>query len=58
MTDDEYPPRAAAEIPEWELEEMVRDVIGSGMRSDIAERALLWLEQRIQAYNRFRGTLQ
>ena len=56
--DDEYPPRAAADISEWELEEMVRDVIGQTMRRDIADRALAWLDQRIDAYRRLHGTLQ
>ena len=34
--------RKAEDIPEWELEEMIRDVIRQG--ADIAERALAWLE--------------
>jgi hypothetical protein len=58
MADDEYAPRPANEIPEWELEEMVRVVIAHGMRSDIADRALAWLDQRIDAYKRLHGTLQ
>jgi hypothetical protein len=58
MADDEYPPRHASEIPEWELEEMIRVVIAHGMRSDIADRALSWLDQRIDAYKRLHGTLQ
>jgi hypothetical protein len=33
-------PRNAAEIPEWELEEMIRDVIEQTMRRDIADSAL------------------
>ena len=37
---------------------MIRDVIGSNFRPDIADRALLWLEQRIQAHNRLHETLQ
>jgi hypothetical protein len=32
MADDEYAPRAAADNPEWELEEMIRDIIGSNFR--------------------------
>jgi len=51
MTDDEDKPRPASEIPEWEIEEMIRDVIGLGMRSDIAERALAWLDLRVDAYS-------
>jgi hypothetical protein len=43
--DSELIPRKAAEIPEWELEEMVRDVITQAMRADIAERALAWLDR-------------
>jgi hypothetical protein len=58
MTGEAYPPRVAAEIPEWEFEEMVRDVIGQTMRRDIADRALLWLDRRIDAYKRLHGTLQ
>jgi len=53
-----YAPRPAAEIPEWELEEMIQDVIGQTLRPDIAARALTWLQQRIEAYNRLHGTLQ
>jgi hypothetical protein len=46
MNDDsELIPRKAAEIPEWELEEMIRDVITQAMRADIAERALAWLDR-------------
>ena len=46
MNDDSEPiPRKAAEIPEWELEEMIRDVITQAMRADIAERALAWLDR-------------
>jgi hypothetical protein len=58
MTDDEYPLRHASEIPEWEIEEMVRDVIEQTMRRDIADRALLWLDLRVDAYKRLNGTLQ
>jgi hypothetical protein len=58
MADDEYAPRPAAEIPEWELEEMIRDVIKQTMRYDIADRALAWLDQRIDGYKRLHGTLQ
>lgn len=57
MTDDEQP-RTAADIPEWELEEMIRDAIGQALRRDIADRALTWLDQRIEAYKRLHGTLQ
>jgi hypothetical protein len=57
MTDEEQP-RAAVEIPEWELEEMIREVIAQTMRSDIADRALAWLDQRIDAYMRLHGMLQ
>jgi hypothetical protein len=40
VADDEYPPRHASGFPEWEIEEMIRDVIGQTMRSDIADRVL------------------
>jgi hypothetical protein len=55
---DEYTPRPASEIPEWKLEEMIRLAIEQTMRSDIADRALAWLDQRIDAYNRLHGSLQ
>ena len=58
MADDEYPLRHASEIPEWEIEEMIRDVIGYNFRPDIADKALAWLDQRIDAYKRLHGTLQ
>ena len=58
MTGDEYKPPHAAEIPEWELEEMIRHVIGLGMRSDIADRALAWLDLRVDAYKRLYSNLQ
>ena len=45
--DDEYKSRHASEIPEWELEGMIRDVIQQTMRKDIAERALAWLDERL-----------
>jgi hypothetical protein len=45
--DDEYRPRAADEIPEWELEEMIREVLQQTMRADIAERALAWLDKHL-----------
>jgi hypothetical protein len=46
MNDDsELIQRKAEDIPEWELEEMIRDVIHQGMRADIAERALAWLDR-------------
>jgi len=57
MADNDEQPRAAADIPELELEEMIRDVIKQTMRYDIADRALVWY-QRIDAYKRFHGTLQ
>lgn len=57
MIGDEQP-RTAAEIPEWELEEMIREVISDTMRRDIADRALAWLDQRIDAFKRLHGTLQ
>jgi hypothetical protein len=47
MEDDEYKPRHASEIPEWEIEEMIREVIKQMMRPDIAERALAWLDQNL-----------
>jgi len=40
VADDEYPPRHASGFPEWEIEQMIRDVIGQTMRSDIADRVL------------------
>ena len=58
MTEDEYAPRVASEIPDWELEEMIRDVIGYNFRPDIADRALAWLDQRVDAYKRLHGSLQ
>jgi hypothetical protein len=45
--DDEIPQRSASEIPEWELEEMIRDVILQTFRPDIAERAIAWLDKRL-----------
>lgn len=56
MTDDR--PRTAAEIPEAELAEMIRAVIGQTLRPDIAERALAWLDEREDAWQRLRRTLQ
>jgi PHP family Zn ribbon phosphoesterase len=49
MTDeeDEYRPRPAHEIPEWELEEMIRMAIEQGLRPDIAKRALEWLDRKL-----------
>jgi hypothetical protein len=47
MTDDQYQPRTADEIPEWELEEMIREAIRQSFREDIAERALAWLDKRL-----------
>jgi len=58
MADNDEQPRVAADIPELELEEMIRDVIKQTMRYDIAERALAWLDQRIDAYKRLHGTPQ
>jgi hypothetical protein len=58
MTEPDERPRTAAEIPEAELEEMIRDVIGQVLRQDIAERALAWLDLRTDAYQRLYGTLQ
>jgi hypothetical protein len=37
---------------------MIRDVIGYNFRPDIADRALAWLDQRVDAYKRLHGTLQ
>jgi hypothetical protein len=53
MTDeeDEYKPRHASEIPEWEIEEMIREVIKTNFRADIAERALAWLDQKLATKN-------
>ena len=45
--DDEYKPRHASEIPEWELEEMIREVINQTMRADIAKAAIAWLDRKI-----------
>ena len=45
--DDEFRPRAANEIPEWEIEEMIREVVKQMMRPDIAERALAWLDRQL-----------
>jgi hypothetical protein len=45
MADDDKP-RHASEIPEWEVEEMIREVIEQTMRADIAERALAWIDMR------------
>jgi hypothetical protein len=55
---DHAQPRAAADIPEWAPEEIVRDVIAQTMRSDIADRALAWLDQRIDSQKRLDGTMQ
>jgi hypothetical protein len=48
MTDDQHQPRTADEIPEWELEEMIREAIRQSFRDDITERALAWLDKRFQ----------
>jgi len=58
MAEDDEQPRTAAEIHEFELEGMIRDVIKQTMRYDIADRALSWLDQRVDAYKRLHGTLQ
>ena len=58
MAENVEQPRTAAEIPELELEEMIRDVIKQRMRYDIADQALVWLDQRIDACKRLHGTLQ
>jgi hypothetical protein len=55
--DDEYAPRLASEIPEWELEEMVRESL-SGWRPDIRERLIAWLDERIAAHEAAKGKLQ
>jgi hypothetical protein len=34
-------------FPEWELEEMIREVIMSTFRGDIAEAAIAWLDRKI-----------
>lgn len=47
VDEDEYEPDEADEIPEWELEEIIREVIQQTMRLDIAERALTWLDKRL-----------
>jgi hypothetical protein len=52
MTDDsELIPREASEFSDEELEALIRDVIGSMLRADPAERALTWLDQRL-AHNK------
>ena len=58
MTGPDERPRTAAEIPEAELGEMIRDVVGQTLRADIAERALAWLDAREDAYQRLHRTLQ
>ncbi len=37
---------------------MIRAVIGQTLRPDIAERALAWLDEREDAWQRLRRTLQ
>ena len=37
---------------------MIRDVISSNFRSDIADRAIAWLDKRVDAFKRLHGTLQ
>jgi hypothetical protein len=51
MTDEENRPRPASEIPEWEIEETIREVIKTNFRSDIAHAATVWLDERIAIYN-------
>jgi hypothetical protein len=59
MTDDaELIPREASEFSDEELQELVRDVIGSMLRADLAERALAWLDRRIADYQRVHGQQQ
>jgi hypothetical protein len=59
MTDDaELNPREASDFSDEELQQLVRDVIGSMLRADLAERALAWLDQRIADYQRVRGQQQ
>ena len=59
MTDDaELNPREASEFSDEELQQLVRDVIGSMLRADLAERALAWLDQRIAVYQRVHGKQQ
>jgi hypothetical protein len=41
--DRELSPRDAEEIPEWEIEMMIKDAIKQVLRADIAERALAWV---------------
>jgi hypothetical protein len=56
MTDDgELIPREASEFSDEELQELVRDVIGSMLRADLAERALAWLDRRIAFHNTAKG---
>jgi hypothetical protein len=51
MTDEERLPRPASEIPEWELEEMIREVIKTNFQPAIAHAAIVWLDERIAVYN-------
>jgi hypothetical protein len=51
-----YRPRPASEIPDWELEEMIRESI-KGWRPDIAKRLIEWLDERIAAHNALKGKL-
>jgi hypothetical protein len=56
MTDDsELIPREALEFSDEELEELIRDVIGSMLRPDLAERALAWLDRRLTLHNTAKG---
>ena len=53
--DDELIPREASDFSDEELEELIRDVIGSMVRPDLAERALAWLDRRLAYYNTAKG---
>jgi hypothetical protein len=35
------------ELPDWELEELVREAVKTPLRSDIAKLALAWLYRRL-----------
>jgi hypothetical protein len=45
------------ELPDWELEGLVRETIKTSLRSDIAKLALAWLDRRPQR-NTKRGPLR
>ena len=55
--DDGIDRRTADEIPEWELEEMIRSSL-DGWRPDIAGRLRAWLDERIAAYEAAKRRLQ